>query len=92
MPCDPLTKTMSDEYLQDILDTNIWDFRQPEDSKMEKQRKQAQRRISKKTDGALGSDPRSASQDAMGTAAGSSSFRTPSRTPWEGDFDDEGST
>ena len=87
MPCDPLTKAMSDEFLQAIPDTNTWDYAQPEYSKAEKQRKQDQRRT-KKADKATGSEPRSITPDAV--AAGSSSFGTPSRTPWDGDFSDEG--
>ena len=111
MPCDPLTKSMSDEFLQDILDTNMWDYAQPDYSKAEKQRKQDQRRT-KKADKAPGSEPRSVTPEAVrsvtpdavdavfpvtwdpaficAATAGSSSFGTPSRTPWEGDFDDEG--
>ena len=93
MPCDPLTKAMSDEFLQAILDANTWDYAQPDYSKAEKQRKQEQRRT-KKTDKAPGSEPRSATPEAVRSvtpdAAGSSSFGTPSRTPWEGDFGDEG--
>ena len=84
---------MSDEFLQAILDTNMWDYAQPDYSKAEKQRKQNQRRT-KKADKAPGSEPRSVTPDAVSlrsAAAGSSSFGTPSRTPWEGDFDDEGS-
>ena len=50
MPCDPLTKTMSDEFLQGILDSGIWDFTQPEVSKNVKRKKQEQRRSRKKHD------------------------------------------
>ena len=64
MPCDPLTKSMSDEFLQNILNTNVWDFAQPDHSKAEKQRKQEQRR-SKKTDKAPGSEPRSATPEGV---------------------------
>ena len=48
MPADPLTKAMSDEFLQNILDTNVWNFAQPEDSKAEKIKKQVGRKSHKK--------------------------------------------
>ena len=48
MPADPLTKSMSDDFLQQILDTNIWNFEQPPDSKAEKIKKQIGRKSHKK--------------------------------------------
>jgi hypothetical protein len=44
MLCDPMTKQMSRTYLQAALDTNIWDPRQPAESKATKERKQQQRK------------------------------------------------
>ena len=48
MPADPLTKSMSDDFLQQILDSNIWNFEQPADSKAEKIKKQIGRKSHKK--------------------------------------------
>ena len=50
MPCDPLTKAMSDEFLQGILDSGIWNFAQPEASKEVKRKKQNQRHRKKHGD------------------------------------------
>jgi hypothetical protein len=44
MLCDPMTKQMSRTYLQAALDTNVWDPRQPAESKATKERKQLQRK------------------------------------------------
>jgi len=43
MATDPLTKIMKDTYLQDILDSGVWDITQPEIGKRQKESKQAYR-------------------------------------------------
>ena len=47
MPADPLTKSTSNDFLQQLLDTNVWNFEQPPDSKAEKIRKQVARKSHK---------------------------------------------
>ena len=43
MAADCLTKPMSDAFLQSILDTGIWDVKQPELGRMQKEKKASQR-------------------------------------------------
>ena len=43
MLADPLTKDMRDDYLQNVLDTNEWDFEQKQLDKDEKDKKKAYR-------------------------------------------------
>ena len=48
MPADPRTKYMNDSFLQNILDTGTWNFKERDKSKEVKRRKQEQRRSKKK--------------------------------------------
>ena len=44
MVADCLTKAMKENYLRQVLDTNVWDLKQPQSAKDIKSRKQQQRR------------------------------------------------
>ena len=44
MIADPLTKKMNPDCLLKVLDSNVWNITQPEDSKQDKCKKQQQRK------------------------------------------------